>query len=171
MKVTTLYFLPATDCVLPVALFMDAALRNPCGDIQISNCWAHGVFAFTTMTWFCVCSPMRGCPPPPCWGYSPCIRTRLKRDAGVSKLIARVYVLSMNFGQGELGFMACPKAKSAPTAEYSILLRLSAPMALDALLITVFASCADAAHTSSVRNTMAAIVFLYIISSRPSTSG
>ena len=59
---------------------------------------------------------------------------------------------TLNFGQGELGFMACPKAKSAPTAEYSILLRLSAPMALDALLMTVFASCADAAHTSSVRN-------------------
>ena len=64
--------------------------------------------------------------------------------------MTRVYVLSINFGHGELGFGACPMAKSMPEPEYSIDFRLSVAMALEALAMTVFASCAIAAHDKSI---------------------
>ena len=49
MKVSTLYFLPPMVCCLTVALFADAALRKPCGIIQISSCCTQGVLALTTI--------------------------------------------------------------------------------------------------------------------------
>ena len=54
----------------------------------------------------------------------------------------------MNFGQGWFGFTFCPIAKSNPEPEYSTV--LSVPIALVALSITVFASCAKAVEHSSI---------------------
>src|SRR6266850_1366244 len=77
----------------------------------------------------------------------------------------------MNFGHSELGFMDCPKAKSAPIAEYSMVFRLPAPIASDELLITVFASWATAAHDNDVTSTAAPIHFLSIFASAEYYSG
>src|SRR5215471_21249567 len=103
MNVTTEYPFPAMVCVLAVAFFADAARTNPCGSIQISSCWTHGVLGPTIIVCDCGCSPTTGCCPPPRGGFSPCMRMRSTFEAGVRKSIARVYVLLMNFGQGELG--------------------------------------------------------------------
>src|SRR5947208_4088106 len=154
-NVTTLYFLPRIVSGLTVALLAAAARKKPYGVIQISNCCVQGVLALTMIVWFCGCSPTTGCWPPPRGGFSPCMRIRSIREAGVSKLMTRVYVLSINFGQGELGFGACPIAKSIPEPEYSIDFRLSAPIALDALLMTVLASWAAATHDNKVTSTTA----------------
>src|SRR5438128_2272218 len=77
----------------------------------------------------------------------------------------------MNFGHSELGFMDCPKAKSAPIAEYSMVFRLPAPIASDELLITVFASWATAAHDKDVTSTAAPIHFFSIFASAQYYSG
>ena len=79
--------------------------------------------------------------------------------------MTRVYVLSINFGHGELGFGAWPMAKSMPEPEYSIDFRLSAPIALDTLAMTVFASCAIAAHDRSITSARTAIHLLIIFAS------
>src|SRR4030088_3303602 len=54
----------------------------------------------------------------------------------------------MNFGHGEAGFGAWPRAKSRPVAEYCTVLSVSTPMALAALPMTAPASCADVVQTS-----------------------
>jgi hypothetical protein len=55
-------------------------------------------------------------------------------------------------GHGELGLYAWPSTKSKPVAEYSIVFRVSAPIAFDAVLITVLASCAAAGAASQARS-------------------
>src|SRR5262245_7235344 len=59
----------------------------------------------------------------------------------------------MNLGQGELGFGAWPSAKSRPVAEYCTVFKVSTPIALDALAMTVLASWADALQTTSAART------------------
>src|SRR5213592_2366495 len=54
----------------------------------------------------------------------------------------------MNFGHGELGFSAWPRAKSRPVAEYCTVFRVLTPIAVEASPITFLASCADAIQTS-----------------------
>ena len=69
----------------------------------------------------------------------------------------------MNFGHGELGFGACPRAKSKPLAEYSTVFSVSTPRVFDAPAITDFASCADADQTqSAASDTTARTVFLMV---------
>src|SRR5712691_8943756 len=63
----------------------------------------------------------------------------------------------MNFGHGDVGLYAWPTAKSNPVAEYWMVFRLSAPIAFDAALITVPASCAAASDEVNARITTAAI--------------
>ena len=58
----------------------------------------------------------------------------------------------MNFGQGEAGLGAWPRAKSSPVAEYCTVFSVSTPMALDALPMTAPASCADVVHPSTAAN-------------------
>src|SRR5215216_3209301 len=70
------------------------------------------------------------------------MRMRSTRDAGASKLIVRVYVLLMNRGQGRLGFMFCPSAKSAPAPENWTVFSVSAPIAFEAAAMTLAAFCA-----------------------------
>src|SRR5438552_1355791 len=82
----------------------------------------------------------------------------------------------MNFGQGELGFGACPSAKSYPVAEYCTVLSASTPIAFDAPAITVCASCAETDHTSpavsarpiALRLTMMSPPFCYFLLLLPS---
>src|SRR2546425_1787988 len=69
------------------------------------------------------------------------------RNAGVSKLMSRLYVLSMNLGQGRFGLAFWPMAKSKPEPEYSTL--FIGPIAFVALSMTVLASCAKAVVVSS----------------------
>ncbi len=59
--------------------------------------------------------------------------------------MTRVNVLLMNRGNGP-GFPPCPRAKSAPLPEYSTVFNRSAPIARDAFVMTVLASCAAALH-------------------------
>src|SRR6516225_9439838 len=61
--------------------------------------------------------------------------------------MVRVYDVSANPGQAELGFTAWPNANSVAVPEYWTLLTLSAPIALEALLRTVLASWPSAAGT------------------------
>src|SRR5579864_4535482 len=84
------------------------------------------------------------------------------RVAGVSRLITRVYVLSLNRGHGAFGPGACPRTKSEPEPENSIVFRLSAPNAFDALLMTELASGAPAAQASSPARAKTTIHFLPI---------
>src|SRR6516162_160820 len=67
----------------------------------------------------------------------------------------------MNFGQGKLGLAFWPMAKSKPDPEYSTV--LSAPIALDALSMTVLASCANAVDANS--RTIRVTDFLNIVTS------
>src|SRR5262245_52687139 len=138
--------------VLTVAFFAEAALTNPCGNIQISSCCTQGVLGPTMIVWDCGCSPITGCSPPPRGGVSPCIRMRSTFEAGVRKSIARVYVLLTNFGQGELGLYACPSTKSKPVAENSTVFSVSTPSAFDASARTALASCAADTPTNAVNN-------------------
>src|SRR5213080_1826978 len=55
----------------------------------------------------------------------------------------------MNFGHGELGFGACPSAKSKPVAEYWTVFSVSTPIALDAAAMALGASCADRFQVAS----------------------
>src|SRR5438874_3702127 len=91
------------------------------------------------------------------------MRTRSMRNAGVSKLMTRLYVLSMNFGQAAFGFTFCPIAKSNPEPEYSTL--LTDPIAFDALSMTVFASCANAVDVNNVINAITVTSLLNIFAS------
>src|SRR5262245_13096646 len=75
--------------------------------------------------------------------------------------MVRLYVLSTNFGQGWFGFTFCPIAKSDPEPEYSTV--FSDPIALVALSITVFASCAKAIVYISIVAAIAAVHFLLIL--------
>src|SRR5262245_44011773 len=68
----------------------------------------------------------------------------------------------MNFGHGELGFGAWPRAKSRPVAEYWTVFSVSTPIALDALPMTVLASCAEAVQTSSAASASPVRHFLNI---------
>src|SRR5262245_21524064 len=60
----------------------------------------------------------------------------------------------MNFGHGELGFGACPSAKSKPVAEYCTVLSESTPSAFDAPAMTAVASCAAGAAAASASPTI-----------------
>ena len=71
----------------------------------------------------------------------------------------------MNFGHGALGFGAWPSAKSRPLPEYSIVFRVSAPMAFDALSITALAFWAAAGTARSVATIRAVMAFLNILAS------
>ena len=86
-------------------------------------------------------------------------------DAGASKSMTRVNVLLMNRGNGP-GFPPCPRAKSAPLPEYSTVFNRSAPMARDAFVMTVLASCAAARQAITERSTTASALSLRI---HPST--
>src|ERR1044071_5050768 len=66
----------------------------------------------------------------------------------------------MNFGQGELGFGACPSAKSKPVAENCTVFMASTPMAFDAPAITDLASCADAVQTIAAASAHPAQILL-----------
>src|SRR5712691_6457302 len=68
----------------------------------------------------------------------------------------------MNFGHGELGFGAWPRAKSMPVAEYCTVFSASTPMALDAFPTTVLASCAEAVQTSNAASASPVRHFLSI---------
>src|SRR2546425_12302492 len=68
----------------------------------------------------------------------------------------------MNFGHGELGFGAWPRAKSMPVAEYCTVFSASTPMALDAFPTTVLASCAEAVQTSNAASASPVRHFLNI---------
>src|SRR5262245_11214960 len=69
----------------------------------------------------------------------------------------------MNFGHGELGFGACPSAKSWPVAEYWTVFNASTPSAFEALAMTVFASCADADQTMSAASETAARTCFFMV--------
>src|SRR4029079_19823009 len=60
----------------------------------------------------------------------------------------------MNFGHGELGFGAWPRAKSKPVAQYCTVLSVSTPSAFDAPLMTAVASCAEGAAVASASPTI-----------------
>src|SRR5215510_102879 len=66
----------------------------------------------------------------------------------------------MNFGQGELGFGAWPRAKSIPVAEYCTVFNASTPIAFDALAMTVCASCAEPTHTIAATSVAPIRLFL-----------
>src|SRR4029077_567707 len=66
----------------------------------------------------------------------------------------------MNFGHGEAGFGAWPRAKSMPVAEYCTVFSVSTPMALDALPMTALASWAEAVQASTTANPNAVRYFL-----------
>src|SRR5580765_5477975 len=68
----------------------------------------------------------------------------------------------MNFGHGPAAVICCPTAKSAPLPEYSMDFSVSAPMALDAFAMTVFASCATVGCDRSVMNSATVMHFLTI---------
>src|SRR5262245_2022478 len=70
----------------------------------------------------------------------------------------------MNFGHGELGFTFCPMAKSEPEPEYSTV--FSDPIALVALSMTAFASCAKATDDNIVTMANAARHFLNMFTSQ-----
>ena len=62
----------------------------------------------------------------------------------------------MNFGHGASGRYACPSTKSEPVAEYSIVFRLSAPMAFEDALMTAAASSAPAPDSDATSHATAA---------------
>src|ERR1035441_976942 len=47
---------------------------------------------------------------PPRGGFSPCVRVIVWLIAPLSKSIMRSYALTLNFGHGDVGLTACPKA-------------------------------------------------------------
>src|SRR5580658_7055576 len=131
-----LYFFAPTVFACTVALLLASApLRKPTGVTQISNFEAQGWA--NPLTWFWTCSPTIGCWPPPRGGFSPCVRTIVWLAAPASKSITRSYVFTLNFGHGELGFTACPKAKLRPLPVYRTDPRFITPIALAAASTTV----------------------------------
>src|SRR5919197_4485065 len=68
----------------------------------------------------------------------------------------------MNFGHGELGFGACPSAKSKPVAENCTLFSVSTPIAFDAFAMTVRASCAEAVQMKTMASASVARDFFTI---------
>src|SRR3984893_11096239 len=98
------------------------------------------------------------------------MRTLCMREAGASRSTTRVYVFSINLGQGRFGFAACPSTKSEPEPEYSIVFKFSAPSALDAVLIKAFGSWPplapeNTAQDNRVNKETATIHFLAIVAS------
>src|SRR5258705_1709891 len=71
----------------------------------------------------------------------------------------------MNFGHGELGFGAWPRVKFRPGAEYCTVFKVSTPMALEALPMTAFASCAEGVQTSTTNSPKTARDFLNMFAS------